>query len=243
MLDIFRGGFRLERWVLMTIADDVHVCSMNSKLFAGLDDTALKNVLELAHVRHFAPKANITLKGHQPDHLFLMRRGRTRCYILTESGSEIVVLWAIPGTVLGLVSLLQNPPAYMVNATTVTECEFLTWNHRTIRTLANAYPQLTQNSFRLALHYLGRYMKRHASIMTETAESRLAQTLLLLANEAGQVKPSGIAIDITNEQLSSLADISFFTAARILSKWEQDRKLCKERGRVNLLAPESLMLA
>jgi CRP-like cAMP-binding protein len=227
----------------MRIADEVHICWTNSKLFAGLDDTALKKVLEAAHVRHFAPKINITRKGHRPDHLFLMRRGRARSYILTESGSEIVLLWAVPGTVLGLVSLLRNPPTYMVNAMTVTECEFLEWDHRTIRILADAYPQLTENSFRLALHYLGRYMKRHASIMTESAESRLAQTLLQLASEAGQVKTSGIAIEITNEQLSSLADISFFTAARILSKWEHDRKLCKERGRVTLLAPEALMAA
>ena len=67
--------------------------------------------------------------------------------------------------------------------------------------------------------------------MTESVESGLAQTLRQLASETAQVKLSGIATDITNEQLSSLADISFFTAARILSKWEQDRKLCKERGR------------
>ena len=95
----------------------------------------------------------------------------------------------------------------------------------------------------MALHYLGVYMKRHASIVTKNAESRLAQTLLQLATEAGEVRPSGVAIDITNEQLGSLSDISSFTASRLLSKWERDGKLSKQRGRVTLLAPESLMIA
>jgi CRP-like cAMP-binding protein len=128
----------------------------------------------------------------------------------------------------------------MANATTVTECEFLVWDHKTIRRLAKACPQLVENGFRLALDYLGRYMKRHVSIVAKSAESRLAQSLLHLATEAGVVEQSGIAIDITNEQLSSFSDISPFTASRLLSRWEHEHWLAKQRGRVILLAPEDL---
>ena len=213
------------------------------KLFAGLDDTALRHILYPAQTRRIAPKMNVVVRGGRPDNLYLMRAGRARSYLLTESGSEVLLLWLVPGDVIGLVSLLVNPPTYMANATTVTECEFLVWDHATIRRLAKAYQQLTENGFRMALHYLGTYMKRHASIVTKSAESRLAQTLLQLATEAGEVRPSGVAIDITNEQLGSLSDISSFTASRLLSKWERDGKLWKERGRVTLLAPESLMIA
>lgn len=222
------------------------ICSIppaTFKLFAGLDDTALRQILHPAQTRRIAPKMNVVVRGGRPDNLYLMRAGRARSYLLTESGSEVLLLWLVPGDVIGLVSLLANPPTYMANATTVTECEFLVWDHATIRRLAKAYPQLTENGFRMALHYLGAYMKRHASIVTKSAESRLAQTLLQLATEAGEVRPSGVAIDITNEQLGSLSDISSFTASRLLSKWERDGKLWKERGRVTLLAPESLMIA
>jgi hypothetical protein len=61
---------------------------------------------------------------------------------LTESGSEVLLLWQVPGDIIGLVSLLANPPAYMAGAKTVSECEFLVWDHGTIRRLAKAYPQL-----------------------------------------------------------------------------------------------------
>ena len=213
---------------------------MQSKLFAGLDDTALRQIRDAARVRHFAPKMNVIVKGGRPDHLFLLQRGRARSYILTDSGSEILLLWAGPGVVLGAVSLLPTPPTYMANAATVTECEFLVWDHNTIRRLAKAYPQLTENGFRLALDYLGRYMKRHVSIVAKSAESRLAQRLLHPATEAGVVEQSGIAIDITNEQLSSFSDISPFTASRLLSRWEHEHWLTKQRGRVTLLAPEDL---
>jgi CRP-like cAMP-binding protein len=213
---------------------------IKSKLFAGLDDTALKEIFHAGRLRHIAPKTNVIVTGGNPDHLFLLRRGRARSYVLTESGSEIVLLWVVPGGVLGLASLLANPPTYMINATTVTECEFLVWDHDTIRRLAKAYPQLTDNGLRLALHYLRRYMKRHVNIVTKSAESRLAQRLLHLASEAGVVEEQGIAVDITNEQLSSLSDISPFTTSRLLSRWEHEHWLTKQRGRVKLLAPEDL---
>ncbi|HXY06593.1 MAG TPA: Crp/Fnr family transcriptional regulator [Terriglobales bacterium] len=213
---------------------------MKSQLFVGMDDTALKEIFAAGRFRHLAPKRNVIVTGGKPDHLFLVQKGRVRSYILSESGSEVVLSWVVPGGVLGLASLLASPPTYMLSATTVSECEFLVWDHRTIRRLAKAYPQLTENGLQLALHYLRRYMKRHINIVTKSAESRLAQRLLHLASEAGVVQSPGIAIDITNEQLSSLSDISPFTASRLLSRWEHEHWLTKQRGRVTLLAPEDL---
>ena len=77
----------------------------------------------------------------------------------------------------------------------------------------------------------------------KTTLLRLANRLIQLATSAGEVRNSGITIDITNEALSSLSDIGYFTTSRILSKWEHDGMLSKHRGGVTLLAPESLMAA
>lgn len=229
----------LEKMRLVKDADKFH-CLTKSKLFAGLRDSALKEIFDAGRLRHIAPKTNVINTGGKPDHLFLLKRGRARSYIISESGSEVVLLWLVPGGVLGLTSLLASPPTYTMNAITVTECEFLVWDHHTVRRLEKAHPELTENGLRLALDYVRRYMKRHVNIVTKSAESRLAQELLHLASEAGVVQSPGIAIDITNEQLSSLSDISPFTASRLLSRWEHEHWLTKQRGRVTLLAPEDL---
>ena len=213
---------------------------VKSKLFAGIDDTALRHIREAGQVRSMPPNKGVVVIGGRPDHLFLLQAGRARAFIHTESGSEINLFWEGPGDVIGLVSLLANPPNYMANASTVTECEFLVWEHRVIRRLAKAYPQLTENGFRLAVCYVEVYMKRHANLLTKGRAARLAQTLLQLAADAGDVQPSGIVIDITNEQLSSLSDVSPFTASRLLSRWQREGMLVKHRGGVTLLAPESL---
>jgi len=214
---------------------------INSQLFQGLPARDLSQILALAKIRHIEPNQSVIVRGERANHLFVLQSGRARSYMITDSGVEILLLWVVPGVVLGLVSLLADPPPYMVNATTISECEFLEWDHGTARKLATGYPQLSENGFRLALQYLDAYMARHAKIVTESAESRLAHKIHQLAKETGVIGPSGILIDITNEQLSSLSDISPFTTSRLLSKWQREGKLWKQRGSITLLAPESLV--
>jgi CRP/FNR family transcriptional regulator, nitrogen oxide reductase regulator len=222
--------------------DNNNVPWVRSKFLACLSDTALRELLDSAQICHFAAKKQVTLSGGQPEHLFLLKTGRARCYILTEDGHEVVLLWATPGEVIGLVSLLPTPPTYMVNTAAVSACDFLVWDHDTIRKLAAEHPAIMENGFRVALYHIRAYMKRHVNIITKGAEARLADGLIKLATSAGEVGDSGIMIDITNEQLSSLSDISYFTASRIISKWEQEGILSKQRGRITLLDPESLMV-
>lgn len=232
-----------ERGAVVRIGDDNDHSWVRSKFLAGLSDAALRQLLDAGRLRHIGPKKDIIVRGENADHLFLLKKGRARSYVLTEDGGEIVLLWSVPGEVLGLVSLLPTPPNYMASTTTVTACDFLVWDHDTLRKLAAEHPQIMENGFRIALQHINAYMRRHVNLVTKSAESRLASRLIQLATTAGEVGNSGITIDITNEALSSLSDIGYFTTSRILSKWEHDGMLAKHRGKVTLLAPESLMAA
>jgi len=186
---------------------------MRSRFLTGLGDAALRHLFDTARVRHIAPKKDVIIKGERPDHLLLLRTGRTRAHTLTESGSEIGLMWVAPGGALELVSLLANPPTYLINATTVTPRDFLFWDHDTIRKPVTTHPRI-----------IGAYMKRHLNLVTKSAESRLAHRLIEIATSAGEVGNSGITIDITNEQLGSLSDIGYFTTQpnpiQVVREWD-----------------------
>ena len=216
--------------------------TLKGRFFAGLDQSVLRNVLSVAQTRRIAARQQITFVGGRPEYLFFLKKGRARSYLVTESGAEVLLLWLVPGDIIGLVSLMPHPPRYMASSSAVTDCEFLVWDHSSIRRLAISFPQLTEHGLRLGLHYLQVFIDRHASIVNKNAEARLAHTLLQLATRVGELQPAGVIIEITNEQLSSLSDISLFTASRLLSKWERRGAVSKERGRVTLVAPEALMV-
>jgi CRP-like cAMP-binding protein len=94
----------------------------------------------------------------------------------------------------------------------------------------------------IALGYLQGYVKRHIGLVTKTAEERLAETLLILAEKSREVHPGGIEIRATNEDLGALAVVSPFTASRVLRKWVRAGILSKGRGQVLLHSPEALMI-
>jgi CRP-like cAMP-binding protein len=237
-----RGGNSWDVGATVITADDSDLSWVRSKFLVGLSDEALRQLLDTAQMRHIAAGKDVIVSGDQPDHLFLLKTGQARSYIRTEDGREIVLLWAVPGEVIGLATLLPNPPNYMASTTTVTACDWLVWNHDTIRKLAAEYPQIMENGFRLALHYCRTCMDRHVNVMTKSAESRLAHQLIQLATSVGKIGNSGIEIDISHEQFSSLSDVDPFTTSRVLSNWEKKRVLSKQSGRLTIHAPESLML-
>ena len=62
------------------------------------------------------------------------------------------------------------------------------------------------------------------------------------ARTIGRKTPDGIELQITNEELANAANITPFTASRLMSKWQRDRALVKRRGKVLLRSPERLFL-
>jgi CRP/FNR family transcriptional regulator, nitrogen oxide reductase regulator len=61
-----------------------------------------------------------------------------------------------------------------------------------------------------------------------------------LAEGIGQKVPGGVELDIRNEELANDANISIFTASRLLSAWQREGILVKRRGKVLLRFPDRL---
>ena len=112
-----------------------------------------------------------------------------------------------------------------------------------IRQLATRYPKLAENALRTALRYLALYVKRHIGLVSNTAQERLAYALSSLGSRAGRALPSGLEVEVKNEDLASFADVGIFTTSRLLNDWERKGIVEKTRGKVLIRSPEKLLAA
>ena len=144
--------------------------------------------------------------------------------------------------VFGLGTLLKEPFAYFGSAETVADSEMFVWERDAIRRFTAANPQIVENSFRIVFEHLGVIVDRHAGLISQTAEQRLADSLLRLGSRSGNVHSEGVDVSITNEQLGNLANTSPFTASRMLRKWKRMGAVSKRRGRVIIHTPEALLV-
>jgi CRP-like cAMP-binding protein len=114
------------------------------------------------------------------------------------------------------------------------------WQRDTIRKLSTQYPVLLENALPYAWDYMAWFIAAHTALIANSARERLAQVISSLAQGIGRRVQSGIRIDVTNEQLANTANITPFTASRLLSEWHRAGAIRKHRGSIVLLAPGQL---
>jgi len=210
-------------------------------LFKGLKNHEIGVILASATRRSFNSGEIVSRAEDPVTSLFLVELGRVDYYVITDEGREVLLRRLVPGCIFGVAAFLSDANGYLGTAKAVSASEILVWDHRVIRQLARTYPQLAENALRTALQYVAVYIQRHTALLSKSARERLAGALTGVGSRAGHMLPSGLEIDIKNEDLASLADISSFTASRLLKEWERKGVVEKSRGKVLIRRPERLL--
>ena len=213
-----------------------------SQFLDGLTPTDRNTILAAATRRRFFANSVITNQDHPADDLFLLAKGLVRFFYVTEEGKKLLLLWLGPGDLFGGRAILSNPSSYLASTEAVTNSSVLVWDRKTIRGFVGRYPRLLENTLLTASDYLASQLASHVGLACHTVRQRVAQVLETLARTIGRETPNGVELQITNEELANAANITPFTASRLMSKWQRDRALVKRRGKVLLRSPERLFL-
>jgi CRP-like cAMP-binding protein len=137
---------------------------------------------------------------------------------------------------------LSTYSSYLASTETVTDSSVLVWDRPAIRGLVSQYPRLLENALLTASDYVAWHLASHVGLPCHTVRQRVAEVLVTLARTIGRKTTGGITLQLTNEELANAANVTPFTASRLISQWHRDRALVKRRGKVLLLSPEQLFL-
>lgn len=210
-------------------------------LLAGIDAEGREAIIAESRHRTLRNAQVLFRTGETAEYLFVVRKGRVQFSRLLHTGQEVLMGILGVGGVLGL-ACLTVPCAYIGTAKALDRGEVLMWPRKVIQRLVRSYPQLSANTLHIALAYVAEFAERHEKLVSATAEQRLARALTRLGVRIGSRSDSGVDVLIKNDQLASLADVSPFTASRVLKRWEREGIVSKGRGSVRIVVPEKLML-
>jgi CRP-like cAMP-binding protein len=215
---------------------------VRDQLLAGISPDGRRDIIAGSRRLTLRPAQVLCRSGEPAEQLFVLRKGRVKFARLTRTGREIVMAILVPGDVFGIGTILTQPVDYIGTAESLESGEVSVWTRERIQAFADEHPQLPENALQVALRYVAVFAERHERLVTVTAEQRLARALTRLGFRTGTRKRSGVEVRIKNEQLASLADVSTFTASRLLKRWERDGVITKSRGIVHIICPEKLLL-
>ena len=212
----------------------------STALFKGLEREAVDAICRAAAHRTFSTSEIIVAAEEPALRFFLPTVGAVDYFVLTKDGKQLLLRRLGVGDPFGFAAFLSEPAGYLGTAKSVGHSRLLVWEHHVIRHLGRTYPMLVENALRLALHYIALYVKRHVALVSHTAQERVACVLANLGSRVGHAVPEGLQVDVTNEDLASLADVNFFTVSRLLNRWEHQGSVVKTRGKVLIRRPEDL---
>jgi CRP-like cAMP-binding protein len=211
-------------------------------LFAGINEEQVAAIMAAADSKKLDANQWLYQEGDKADRLFLLGAGRVKFFRISKKGDEVLLSWISPGDAFGLGAVLQPPYPYIGTTEAVQDCEVYAWREPTLGQLVREYPQLVENTLRIVLHHLRVYADQVVEVITQTAEQRVARTLLHLGDETGSIHSDGVEVQVTNEHLSALAHVSPFTASRLLNKWKRLGRVEKKRGKILIHSPEQLVI-
>ncbi|HWY58377.1 MAG TPA: Crp/Fnr family transcriptional regulator [Terriglobales bacterium] len=205
-----------------------------SKFLDALTPTEIKTVLAAAIEEPISPRQLLQRQGELAHRLCLPLTGLVAAYRLVDEGSKLFLRWGLPGDIFGLSTLLAEPSTYLVTVEAVHQGSLLTWDLAASRMLIGQFPNMLRAVNSLAARYMDDFIDVLAVRVSLTAPQRLAQMLVKSARQIGRVGDDGIMLDLTNEQLALIAQVSPFTASRQLNKWQVRGIVRKNRGTILL---------
>jgi CRP/FNR family transcriptional regulator, nitrogen oxide reductase regulator len=210
-------------------------------VFAGVPAREMAALAAVAREQTYRARDYVFTEGDQADWFCLVRSGRVKILRASRGGKEVVLELLGPGEPFGGVAVIERRP-YPASAQAIETSVVLKIPREPIIALSERYPGVIRA---MALMIGRRLRAAHESVRAlavDPVEARLAAALLRLAERDGERGPHGITLPyhLTRQSLADMTGTTVETTIRIVSRWQKDRLVRDDGGRLLLADPEAL---
>jgi CRP/FNR family transcriptional regulator len=173
-------------------------------------------------------------QGELANKLFMVKNGAVKLCELTGSGEQVIHAIKTEGEIFGEWDALFHPEAYSSNSAITlsndTEIHFIQLSEIHFDTTANSIAGLST----LVLEDFKKLNLRHKRLLSTDAAYRIKETLLNLAQKAGQKfgDETLLKIWLSHEDLAKLADTSRQTVTAVMNELKNKNKITYSRDRI-----------
>lgn len=222
-------------------ANDLTAFLTASPVFAGVPAREIAALAAVAREESHQERDWIFMEGAPADWFYLVRSGRVKILRAARGGKEVVLELLGPGEPFGGVAVIEQRP-YPASAQTTEPSVVVKIPRAPIVALTQRHSSVIRE---MAMMIGRRLRAAHESVRSLAAgpvETRLAAVLLRLAERDGQRGPRGITLPyhLTRQSLADMTGTTVETTIRIVSRWQKDRLVRDDDGRLLLVDPGAL---
>ena len=188
------------------------------QLFAGLEQNEMAEIAAAAHSLRKGRGEFVYMPGDRADFVYVLKKGRIKLSVLSESGKEIAIDIIQPGEIFGEFALIDElVRSNMTQA--LDEVGILVFNKRDFVNLLKNQSTLALNYIRMVGDRRRRMEKKLSDITSKEVPTRVCELLHELSVNtlpAGEVHHS--LIPLTHQDVASLIGASRQTTTSVLNE-------------------------
>jgi CRP-like cAMP-binding protein len=210
-------------------------------LLAALPADVLDEAAAAARVRRLARDTRIFDQGERAGRAHALLSGCVRISQTGSDGDEILVRLIGPGEIFGCVPILTDG-LYPADATVMADSVEVSWDTADLLALMRRHSAVALNMVAVLGKRIGEAQERLRELATQSADRRVAHTLLRLMDQAGCKTEDGIRIEfpLRRKDIADIAGTTLHTASRILAGWERRGLLVSQSQHLILSSPSEL---
>jgi CRP/FNR family transcriptional regulator, nitrogen oxide reductase regulator len=209
--------------------------------FKGLPDQAITEINPLFREQGYEPGETIYFTGDPATRLYVVAAGKVKLLRHAPTGQEVLLDLLIPGDFLGSLPMLGEN-TYPDTAQAHTICCTLTITDEEFQKILEQHPQVSLALLEIVSHRLQEAREIIHQLSAAPVESRLAATLLKLADKLGEQHDGELLIQLplSRQDLADMTGATVETVSRIMSQFRKQNLIRSGRGWVAITNRDEL---
>jgi CRP-like cAMP-binding protein len=191
----------------------------SAAIFKDLSNAECQEIVSNATERQYAGRQLIVHEGDEGRAVLMVLWGRVKVSQVSHTGDEVILRVQASGEVISGLGMLPGE-SHSSTIRALEACKVMSWKVEDFHWLCARYPALQRNALQIMSEKLHILQECFCEMATLRVPSRLARTLVRLAEQEGCEGPN-VPITFTCEELGQMTGTTLFTVSRLLCKWTE----------------------
>ncbi len=195
----------------------------------------LSELSENSRVRTFKKKQIIYSDGDQLSHVYMVKNGGVRTYMIYQDGREIATGMFGPGDFFGYESILLNKPCND-NSETLENTELYLISRDDFNALIFRNPGISKKVIELLSGNIREKEDQLLKLAYNSVRKRVADALIDLAQKFGRTDLDTSTFKVSRDDLAAMVGTANETVSRTLSDFKDEKLIEKEASNIKILS-------
>ena len=201
---------------------------------ASIGNNTLKNLTEDRNINIYRKKQIIYSQGNYPNRLYYVLKGKVKAFKIHDDGKELVTELYSTGDFLGYIALLEET-VYKDTAEALEETELAIIPKEEFEELLNKNPEVTKKFIQLLAKNITDKEDHLLGLAYNSLRKKVAEALIMLQKKYNSDQDEVFTIDISRENLASIAGTATESVIRTLSDFRNEKLIEINSGNIKIV--------